>query len=415
MRERGRRVQLPGSSATTAVDRAPRIDPGVSARRTWRWHGRLDARGDRTPGRSIERSRLLPIDWLRGLVMVMMTVDLASASFNGGRLFGDSAQSWVPGTALPAAQFFTRWVTHLCAPTFLFLAGYSLFISVQRRKRDGLPEAEITRFIAARGFLIAVLDPLWMVFVHKGEPVLQVLYAIGASMMAMSLLRRLPARACGALGLLLIVLHEAVATAFRHADGVGRALLALTLVPGQVGPFPVWYPVIPWLAVMLLGWAAADVARRDAAAFQTRLIVAGLVALGVFAVVRGLNGYGNAGLFRDDRSLIQWLHTAKYPASLSYLACELGVAWLLLAALWRSDLPAWVRAPLTVLGQSALFFYLLHAHLLRFGAWSLGLLRSSNLVATYVAATVVIVVLLPLCMRFRQYKLAHPESFAKYL
>src|SRR5215831_2588751 len=216
----------------------------------------------------MERSRLLPVDWLRGLVMVLMTVDHASSAFNAGRLFGDSAQTWVPGTALPAAQFFTRWVTHLCAPTFLFLAGYSLFISVQRRKRDGTPEAEITRFIAVRGLLIALADPLWMVFVHKGVMVLQVLYAIGVSMMAMSLLRRLPARVCGALGLLLIVLHEALATTFIHAGGVGRALLVLTLVPGQVGPFPVLYPVLPWLAVMLLGWAAADVARREPAAFQ---------------------------------------------------------------------------------------------------------------------------------------------------
>jgi len=363
----------------------------------------------------IERSRLLPVDWLRGLVMVLMTVDHASSSFNAGRLFSDSAQSWVPGTALPAAQFFTRWVTHLCAPTFLFLAGYSLFISVQRRKRDGVSEAEITRFIAVRGLLIAALDPVWMVFVHKGELVLQVLYAIGVSMMALSVLRRLPARVCGALGLLIIVLHEAVATTFAHADGVGRALLVFTLVPGRVGPFPVMYPVIPWLAVMLLGWAAADVARRDPAAFKTRLVVAGVVALGVFAVVRGLNGYGNAGVFRDDGSLIQWLHTAKYPASLAYLACELGIASLLLAALWTAGLPVWLAVPLTVLGQNALFFYLLHYHLLRFAAWSTGLLRASGLGATYLAATAVIVLLLPLCARFRRYKVAHPESVAKYL
>jgi len=166
---------------------------------------------------------------------------------------------------------------------------------------------------------------------------------------------------------------------------------------------------------MLVGWAAADIARRNPEAFQVRLLVAGLVALGVFVVVRGLNGYGNSGLFRDDGSLIQWLHTAKYPASLAYLACELGIAWLLLAALWTADLPAWFRVPLTVLGQSAMFFYVLHAHLLRFGAWSLGLLRSSGLVATYVSAVVVIALLLPLCVRFRSYKVAHPESLAKYL
>ena len=363
----------------------------------------------------MERSRLLPVDWLRGLVMVLMTIDHASASFNGGRLFGDSAKSWAPGTALPVAQFFTRWVTHLCAPTFLFLAGYSLFISVQRRKRQGAPEWEITRFIAARGLIIAALDPLWMVFVHRFDPVLQVLYAIGVSMIAMSFLRFLPARVCGALGLVLIILHEAIARGLAHVDGIGRILVVLTLVPGQAGPFPVWYPVVPWLAVMLLGWAAADVARREPAGFRARLLVAGVVALGVFAVVRGLNGYGNGGLFRDDATIIQWLHTAKYPASLSYLACELGIAWLLLAALWTAVLPAWARAPLTILGQSALFFYLLHAHLLRLAAWSTGLLRGAGLWTTYLAAAMVIALLLPLCERFRRYKQAHPDSPAKYI
>lgn len=363
----------------------------------------------------MERSRLLPVDWLRGLVMVLMTVDHASASFNAGRLFGDSAKSWVPWTPLPATQFLTRWVTHLCAPTFLFLAGYSLFISVQRRKRQGAPEWEITRFIATRGLLIAALDPLWMVFVHRFDPVLQVLYAIGVSMVALSVLRFLPARVCGALGLVLVVLHEAIAGGLAHVDGIGRILVVLTLVPGQAGPFPVWYPVVPWLAVTLLGWAAADVARREPAAFQGRLLVAGLVALGVFAVVRGLNGYGNGGLFRDDGTIIQWLHTAKYPASLSYLACELGIAWLLLAALWTADLPAWARAPLTILGQSALFFYLLHAHLLRLAAWGTGLLRGAGLWTTYLAAAMVIALLLPLCERFRRYKQAHPDSLAKYI
>ncbi len=148
----------------------------------------------------LARSRLLPVDWLRGLVMVLMTVDHSSAAFNRGRLVLDSAQTYVPGTALPAAQFFTRWMTHLCAPTFLFLSGYSLFMSVERRRRDGASEADITRFIALRGLLIAALDPLWMVFVHRGQLVLQVLYAIGVSMVAMAFLRRLPARVCGALG-----------------------------------------------------------------------------------------------------------------------------------------------------------------------------------------------------------------------
>jgi uncharacterized membrane protein len=363
----------------------------------------------------LARSRLLPVDWLRGLVMVLMTVDHSSAAFNHGRLVLDSARTYVPGTALPAAQFFTRWFTHLCAPTFLFLSGFALFMSVHRRRRDGASEGDITRFIVLRGLLIAALDPLWMVFVHRGELVLQVLYAIGVSMVAMAFLRRLPARVCGALGLLIIVLHEAVATALGSVDGVGRALLILTLVPGKVGPFMVGYPCLPWLAVMLLGWSAGDLARREPELFQRRLALAGVAALITFVVVRGLDGYGNGGVFRESGALIQWLHTAKYPASLSYLACELGIAWLLLAALWNSTLPRWAAALLLPLGQSAFFFYLLHAHLLRLSAWTMGLLHGGGLAATYLAAAVVIALLLPLCERFRRYKVAHPQSLAQYI
>jgi len=196
---------------------------------------------------------------------------------------------------------------------------------------------------------------------------------------------------------------------------VAGALVVFTLTPGKVGPFPVWYPLVPWLAVMMLGWAAADIARREPEAFQARLLLAAVVALIVFAVVRGLNGYGNSALFREGTTLIQWLHTAKYPASLSYLACELGIAWLLLALLWTADLPRWDGGRLTILVQTAFFFYLLHAHLLRLGAWSLGLLHGTGLAVTYLAAAVVIAVLLPLCVRFRRYKVAHPDGLAQYI
>jgi uncharacterized membrane protein len=361
------------------------------------------------------RSRFLPVDWLRGLVMVLMTVDHASATFNAGRLLTDSALLYHPGTALPAAQFFTRWITHLCAPTFVFLAGYVLFSSVERRRADGESPGDITRFIVTRGLLIAVLDPVWMVWVHRGQPVLQVLYAIGMSFVVLAFLCRLPPRLLGVLGLLLVVLHEALAASLAHVRGLGQMVVTLALVPGQVGPFPVRYPLLPWLAMMLLGWAAADIARREPDRFQKRLILAGLAALGVFAVVRGLNGYGNAGLFRDGASLIQWLHYSKYPPCLSYTACELGLAWLLLAAFWKATLPRWTAGVLTPLGQGAFFFYLLHRHLLVLMAWLLGLQRQAGLAATYLGAAVAIALLIPLCQRFRRYKVAHRGGWAQYI
>jgi uncharacterized membrane protein len=135
------------------------------------------------------------------------------------------------------------------------------------------------------------------------------------SFVALAFLRRLPPLLLGGLGLTLVVLDEAVARSLSSLGGVGRILATLTFIPGELGPFRVGYPVVPWLAMMLLGWAAAEIARRDPQRFAARLLLAGVVSLGVFAVVRGLNGYGNGGLLRGDGSIVQWLHTAKYPPS----------------------------------------------------------------------------------------------------
>src|SRR5262249_31366229 len=294
----------------------------------------------------IERARVLPVDWLRGLVMVLMTVDHASSAFNAGRLVTDAPALYHPGTALPAAQFFTRWITHLCAPTFVFLAGYVLFLSVHRRQQGGESEASITRFIVTRGLFIAALDPVWMVWAHGPHLVLQVLVAIGMSFVALAFLRRFPPMLLGALGLAMIALDEGLARSLSSAEGVGRIVLTLTLVPGEIGPFRVLYPLVPWLAIMLLGWAAGEIACREPKRVAARLVVAGAAALCVFGVVRGLNGYGNGGLLRGDASLIQWLHTAKYPPGLAYTASELGLAWLLLAGLWNAQLPRWAAAVL---------------------------------------------------------------------
>src|SRR5262245_35997834 len=110
-------------------------------------------------------ARLAALDQLRGLVMVLMTLDHASGEFNAGRLMPDGVALYTPGTPLPAAQFLTRWVTHLCAPTFVFLAGTALALSVARRRAAGDAEGAIDRFLVTRGAFIAALDPLWMSWV----------------------------------------------------------------------------------------------------------------------------------------------------------------------------------------------------------------------------------------------------------
>jgi uncharacterized membrane protein len=174
---------------------------------------------------------------------------------------------------------------------------------------------------------------------------------------------------------------------------------------------------------MCLGWAwgrsLAQVhegsARRQVG---LRLAWAGLAALGVFLLVRGLNGYGNGLLYREGPSVLQWLHVAKYPPSLSFDALELGLMALMLSGFWWLELRRGVvRAlePLRVLGQAALFYYLLHVHLLEGTAVLLGLREKLGLLATYVSVVVVLVVLFPACSWYRRYKATHPNGWTRYL
>lgn len=359
--------------------------------------------------------RVVALDWMRGIVMVLMAIDHASGAFNGGRLFTDGAFFYQPGTALPAAQFFTRWVTHLCAPSFLFLAGASLAMSVERRRSSGLP---VDGHIAVRGLLLVALEVVWMSWAWEMEwqaVYFQVLFAIGASLLFMIPLRRLPAGWLAALGLVLAAGCEQ-AIHLLSGDGPADPATALLLTGGALGDsLVVVYPVLPWLAMMTLGWAFG---RHLAAGGRGEpvLWIAGVAALLLFAVVRGLGGYGDMQLHRGDGSLVQWLHVSKYPPSLSFTALELGIMALLLAALFRLERrvpspPTWTL----VLGQSALFFYLLHIHILKAAAMGLGMHHGGGLVETFLAAAAVVALLFPLCWWYRRYKQAHPHSLARFI
>ena len=148
-----------------------------------------------------DTSRLAAIDWMRGFVMGLMAIDHASQRGNGGRLASDSAylanlfvggEYWIPGTELDPAQFLTRWITHLCAPTFLFLSGTSLAMSLEKRRAKGMAERELDRHLLIRAGVVLACEGILTLMAGSGLLMLQVLFAIGTSMIAMVGLRRLP-------------------------------------------------------------------------------------------------------------------------------------------------------------------------------------------------------------------------------
>jgi uncharacterized membrane protein len=384
------------------------------------------------------KERLVAIDWLRGFVMMVMAVDHASVMFNAGRTSLDSAYpieaflepAWTAGTALPVAQFFTRWITHLCAPTFLFLSGTSLALSTAGRAARGDSPLAIDRHLVARGLVLIALDVIWLSLLPSAQAgryvlVLQVLYAIGFSLCAMALLRRLPAPVLVALALAWLAAGELVTLSLAPPEATVRGAKALLLAPGRAGLAAIAYPSLSWLAMMMLGWALGShlvaLRRRGAPASNAAPLcaVAGVAALAVFAVVRAANGYGNMRLLRDDASLVQWLHVSKYPPSLAFSALELGLMALLLARLFaveaRLAAPPRARNPFLVLGKTALFFYLLHFLLLAVAASALGLVARGGLPHTYLAAAGVVAAMYPLCLWYGRYKAAHPRGFAQYI
>jgi uncharacterized membrane protein len=360
--------------------------------------------------RSSDRAPRLPaIDAVRGLAMVVMTLDHASGAFNRDRLMADGVAAFTPDMVLEPVQFAVRWVTHLCAPTFVLLAGMSLALSVSRRQRAGMEASRIDRDMLIRGALLVGLDVAWMGWMWRlGLPLqLGVLYAIGMSMIGLIALRRLPAAAVGAIGIAILAGGEAVTATLDPTT----MLTAATLAGGQVASIWFLYPFLPWTGMMLIGWALGVRLIHRGLGIRDWLALAA-VAAATFVIVRGIDGYGNAGLHRRDGSWVEWLHVSKYPPSLSYAALELGIAFALLAALWRWRAP-W--RPLVVLGQTALFYYCLHAHILKFAARAMGEYRELGLGATLIAWAAVLVALYPACRWYLRVKQRHPHSVLRFL
>lgn len=373
-------------------------------------------------GVTAKTTRIAAIDWMRGLVMVLMVIDHASMAFDGKHLDDDSAM--YPGAAtmaLPGAEFFTRWITHICAPTFVFLAGVALALSTERRVAKGVNAWDIDKNILTRGAIIALLDPT-IISLGSGRLNFGVLFAIGVAMMCMALLRRLPTWPLLALGVGWIALGEFPTDWAWDPPGSASPSAALLVATYGTDALAIKYPLIPWLSMMVLGWvfgrhmleSAAGKARLSP---QAVLWVAGIALLAVFVAVRASQGYGDMFLPRTSDTWQQWLHVSKYPPSLTYATLELGLLSLCLAFLMAIEPYIGVRqnGVFLVFGQTAMFFYIAHRLLFEVPATYFGLRGAGGLATTYVVAFVMLALLYPACRWYRSLKAAHPQSLLKYL
>lgn len=381
--------------------------------------------------------RLLAVDWLRGIVMVLMALDHVDHACNPHHAQGDSAV-FGAGRALSPPDFLVRWCSHLCAPTFVMLAGAGIALSTVGARRRGSGDAAIDRHLVLRGLVIVALEftlvsHYWRVAEGMPPALLplfaQVLWAIGAGVVLMAALRRLPAPWQLALAAALLAGAEVVRTATLD-EPWQVSLPTQLLLTGGVWQLPganedtmpalfSLYPALAWLPAMLLGHVLGQRIARGAIA-PRRLAAAGAAALLLFVLLRGLDGFGNMGLHRRSADALEWLHCSKYPPSITFLAMELGVAALLLAALFAAGaalarLPAW--NPLAALGRVPMFFYLLHLPMIGL-LLAFGVLPGRGEGSASQSLSGMLLVALacwPFCLLYGSYKRRFGHAWTRYL
>jgi uncharacterized membrane protein len=307
--------------------------------------------------------RVASIDVLRGLVMVLMALDHVRDYFSAARLDAlDLTQTSVP-------LFLTRWITHFCAPTFMMLAGISAYLISKRCTRG-----ELTRFLATRGVWLVVLEvtvvnAAWAFNLNYEHGVfLQVIWAIGVSMIVLAALVHLPPPLITAVAVVMIAGHNLFDGVAPESFGEFAWLWSLLHVQSPIPVGFVAYPLTPWIGVMALGYVLGAVYELDPPRRRRQLFRWGAAALGLFVLLRFLNGYGDPQPWSVQASashtLLSFLNVEKYPPSLLYLLLTLGAGMLALAALEnaRGSLAAMLRT----FGRVPLFFYVAHialAHL----------------------------------------------------
>jgi uncharacterized membrane protein len=312
--------------------------------------------------------RVQAIDVVRGLAMVIMAID-------------HIREFWCPTPVRPedvghvsAALFLTRWVTHFCAPTFVFLAGVSVFLYQQKQASRG----RVSRFLLTRGLWLVLLELVIINFLLQwGYPllVLEVIWALGWSMVLLAGAMWLPRWLLASLALAMIF-GQHLLPLIQPVTGasVGWALLydSPFLLPIQPVPVLAAYTILPWAAVMAAGYVAGPWFEAPAPPRRRWLRLAGGVSLLLFASLRATNWYGDPAPWSVQPrgagyTALSFLNVTKYPPSLLFLSLTLGAALVLLSLAAR--LPGRLSRWLSIYGRVPLFYFVLHFCLISGGAY----------------------------------------------
>ena len=400
------------------------------------------------------KRRIDSIDLLRGIVMVIMMLDHTRDFIHNALFQFDPTDLSRTNVAL----FFTRWITHYCAPVFVFLAGTGAYFQFAR----GKSKAELSRFLITRGLWLIFLELTVVKFGVFFNPdirflgFLQVIWVIGVSMIVLAVLIYLPKSAIAAFGVLMIALHNLFDTISvkgwngpgTPVPGAGAKLWMLLHKPFSGFPILgdgtpvilVIYPLIPWIGVMAAGYAFGALYQLDGQRRRRLLLILGGAATLLFIVIRAINIYGDPSQWSQQKNFVftvlSFVNTTKYPPSLLFLLMTLGPAILALALFESGSEGGVLRNFFVTFGRVPLFFYILQwftAHgiaillHLAFGKPASWLWRSPlsfgdqpagigfNLAVVYLAWIAGVLLLYPLCRWFAGVKQRRRDWWLSYM
>lgn len=386
----------------------------------------------------IKSARIESIDLLRGLVMIVMALDHVRDYFHADAFLYDPTDLSKTSVIL----FFTRWITHFCAPVFIFLAGTSAFLIGTRKSKR-----ELSVFLLKRGLWLVFLELTivnfaWFFNAQFSLITLFVIWALGIGMILLAACIHLPFKITLLLGAAMVVGHNALDSFHVEGNDINAILWSML---HQFQGFPlsenyflfVGYPLVPWVGVMLLGYCFGVFYRSDytQADRKRNLLYIGSALLILFVLIRFINGYGDPNPWSVQSNpvftVLSFLNVTKYPPSLLYILVTLGPAILWLTV--SENFAGRISQGIKILGRVPMFYYLLHLYLIHILAVIAALLtgydasdmvfntwvtNSPNLVGygfslwvVYAVWIAVVVILYPLCKWYDDYKAAHRQKW----
>ena len=391
----------------------------------------------------VEKPRISSVDAMRGLVMVIMALDHVRDYFHIDAFNFDPTDLSKTSPAL----FFTRWITHFCAPTFLFLSGVGARLGLERKSKK-----DLSIFLLTRGLWLIVLEHTVVRFglvfnFYYDFTLFQVIWVIGLSMVVLASLIHLGERIVFIIGLILVFGHN-IFDAFRLQPGdSGFAFWVFLRQAGllQISPerfFLVPYALLPWLGIMCTGYGIGKWFTKsvDVDSRSKYLLLSGIISIALFVVLRFINIYGDSAPWSVQKNslftLMSFLNCTKYPVSLLFTLMTVGPTLIVLSLMEKSSDTK--LKPLLVFGRVPLFYFILHFYLAHFLALILLLVSTDtqfsqidwhfskgfggippntgvSLPWVYVAWVVVVLITYPLCRKYNEYKSSHHHWWLSYI